>query len=73
MMIVADLLKRELFPDFSLLGGSTGLNRSLLSVSVIDSPDVDRWMRGGELLVGSGYIFKENPLDLIPFMERAHS
>ncbi|MBP8785295.1 MAG: PucR family transcriptional regulator ligand-binding domain-containing protein, partial [Synergistaceae bacterium] len=61
-MIVADLLKRELFPDFSLLGGSTGLNRSLLSVSVIDSPDVDRWMRGGELLVGSGYIFKENPL-----------
>lgn len=72
-MIVADLLKRQLFPDFALLGGSAGLNRTLLSVSVIDSPDVDRWMRGGELLVGSGYIFRENPLDLIPFMERAHS
>lgn len=39
-------------------------------MSVIDSPDVDRWMRGGEFLVGSGYIFRDDPDALIPFIER---
>lgn len=70
-MLVADLLRQNFFPDFKLVGGSTGLNREIASVSVIDAPDVDRWMRGGELLVGSGYIFKAEPNDLIPFMARA--
>lgn len=66
-MIAADLFRRNLFPDFKLIAGSSGFNRELTSVSVIDSPDVYRWMRGGEFLVGSGYIFKDNPDDLISF------
>lgn len=70
-MLVADLFRHNLFPDFKLVGGSAGLGREITSVSVIDAPDVDRWMRGGELLVGSGYIFKTEQEDLIPFMTRA--
>lgn len=70
-MLVADLLRQDIFPDFKLVGGSAGLHREITSVSVIDAPDVDRWMRGGELLVGSGYVFKSKPADLIPFMTRA--
>jgi purine catabolism regulator len=70
-MIAADLLRHNLFPGFELAAGSAGLNRELSTVSVIDSPDVDRWMRGGEFLVGSGYIFKEDPESFAPFLRRA--
>ncbi|MCX7828258.1 MAG: PucR family transcriptional regulator ligand-binding domain-containing protein [Thermanaerothrix sp.] len=71
-MIAADLLRHHLFPDFDLLGGSSGLNRELSSVSVIDAPDVDRWMRGGEFLVGSGYIFREDPEAFTDFLRRVN-
>lgn len=71
-MIAADLLRHHLFPDMDLLGGSGGLNRELSSVSVIDAPDVDRWMRGGEFLVGSGYIFREDPEAFTDFLSRVN-
>ena len=71
-MIAADLLRHHLFPDFELLGGSGGLSRKLSSVSVIDAPDVDRWMRGGEFLIGSGYIFREDPEGFTPFLRRVN-
>ena len=71
-MIVADLLKHRLFPDFEFIAGSSGLNREITAVSVIDSPDVDRWMRGGEFLIGSGYIFRDAPEEFIPFLRRAN-
>ena len=67
-MIVADLLKKTVFPDFRLLAGTEGLTREITSVSVIDSPDVDRWMRGGEFLIGSGYIFRDDPDGMMPFL-----
>jgi purine catabolism regulator len=67
-MRVADLLKKTVFPDFRLLAGTAGLTREITSVSVIDSPDVDRWMRGGEFLIGSGYIFRDDPDRMMPFL-----
>lgn len=70
-MLVADLLRQDFFPDFQLICGGGGLGREISSVSVIDSPDVDRWMRGGEFLVGSGYIFQSDPGELAPFISRA--
>ncbi len=70
-MIAADLLRHNLFPGLELAAGSAGLNRELSTVSVIDAPDVDRWMRGGEFLVGSGYIFREEPESFAPFLRRA--
>lgn len=72
-MIIADLLKHRLFPDFEFIAGSSGLNREITAVSVIDAPDVDRWMRGGEFLIGSGYIFRDAPEEFIPFLRRANN
>lgn len=69
-MIVADLLRRETFPDFNLIAGSEGLQRQVNSVSVMDSPDVDLWMKGGEFLIGSGFVFKENPQEILPFLRK---
>jgi len=67
-MKVADLFKKTVFPDFRLIAGAEGVSREITSVSVIDSPDVFRWMRGGEFLIGSGYIFKEDPDSMAEFL-----
>ncbi|MDT8285185.1 MAG: PucR family transcriptional regulator ligand-binding domain-containing protein, partial [Thermovirgaceae bacterium] len=67
-MIVADLFRKDVFPDFQIIAGTEGMKREISAVSVIDSPDVDRWMRGGELLIGSGYIFREDPEEMTPFL-----
>lgn len=69
-MIVADLLKKNLFPDFQILAGSGGVGREISAVSVLEAPDADRWMRGGEFLVGSGFVFKDDPEQLTPLLRR---
>ena len=70
MLQVADLLNKNMFPDFRVAAGSKGLIREITSVSVLDAPDVDRWMRGGEFLIGSGYIFKDDPTEFTHFLDR---
>jgi purine catabolism regulator len=72
-MFVADLLKKKVFPDFKLVAGSQGLSSKLRGVSVIDCPDMYYWARGGEFLLGSGFIFKNNPENLAPFIHQAWS
>jgi purine catabolism regulator len=70
-MLVADLLKKKMFPDFRLVAGSKGLSERLGGVSVIDCPDMFYWARGGEFLIGSGFIFKNDPAGLAPFIQQA--
>lgn len=72
-MNVADLFKKRFFPDFSLVAGSLGLSREISSVSVMDSPDMDQWLRGGEFAIGNGYMFKDNPEAFVSFFERLHA
>ena len=69
-MNVADLFRKQFFPDFTLVAGTPGLGREVTSVSVMDSPDVDQWLRGGEFVIGNGYIFKDAPEEFVPFFER---
>lgn len=52
MLTVRNLLER--FPDFSLLT-NTELGKEVSSVSVMDAPDIERWMKGGEFLITSGF------------------
>lgn len=69
-VLVADLLKNDVFPDFRLIAGSDGLTRKITTISVLDAPDIDRWIRGGEFLIGSAYIFREDPEQLTDFVRR---
>lgn len=69
-MIVADLIKAGMFTDFKIIAGTKGISREVSGVSVLDSPDVDRWMRGGEFLIGSMYIFKEEPELMATLLEK---
>ncbi|MBU5436909.1 PucR family transcriptional regulator ligand-binding domain-containing protein [Tissierella sp. MSJ-40] len=61
-MRVQDLLKQ--FDDFYVLAGEEGLNRNVSTVSVMDAPDIYNWMKGGEFLITTAYVMKDDPLEL---------
>ncbi|MBU5311274.1 PucR family transcriptional regulator ligand-binding domain-containing protein [Tissierella carlieri] len=54
----------EQFQDFKVLAGAGGLDRNVSTVSVMDAPDIYNWMKGGEFLITTGYIMRDNPLEL---------
>lgn len=72
-MKVADLFKRDFFQDFKLAAGSEGLNKEITAVSVLDTPDGYRWMRGGELLLSSGFVFQQEPKAFLNFLSDVSS
>lgn len=66
---VKELLETDEFKDFRVLSGAAGLERKIYSVSVMDAPDIYKWLRGGEILITTGYLFKDN-LDFMPYLIR---
>ncbi|SKC36727.1 PucR family transcriptional regulator [Maledivibacter halophilus] len=54
----------EQFGDFRVLAGKNGLYKRVSTVSVMDAPDIYNWMKGGEFLITTGYIMKDDPLKL---------
>lgn len=61
---VNQILHTEEFTDFKVICGSSGLNREVSAVSVMDAPDIYEWLQGGEILLTSGYLLKNN-LDFV--------
>lgn len=61
-MKVEDLLDQ--FHDFKILAGEEGLSKKVNTVSVMDAPDIYNWMKGGEFLITTAYIMKDNPSEL---------
>ena len=60
------------FSDFRVLAGEAGLaKREVKTVCVVDVPDIEGWIFGGEFLLTSGYIFKDDPEMLIQLIETA--
>ena len=70
MIKVKDLL--EQFEDFKVLAGEKGLNKNVSTVSIMDAPDIYNWMKGGEFLVTTGYIMRDNPLELKNLVIKLH-
>lgn len=55
-----DLLETDEFSNFKVISGHGGLDRPVTSVSVMDAPDIYEWMHGGEILITTGYIFRDD-------------
>lgn len=73
---VKALLKTSDFNNFEVLTGRKGLNRIISSVSVMDAPDIHKWLKGGEILMTTGYIMKDDTskfLDLIKNIKEANA
>jgi purine catabolism regulator len=61
---VADLIETLNFNDFEIIAGYTGIDRKVKSVTVMDAPDIYKWIKGGEFLITSGYCMKDDPMKM---------
>lgn len=50
------------------VAGFSGFSRELTAFSIVDSPEILAWLRGGEFVVDSGYVLKHNPYLLHAFI-----
>ena len=64
----------ELLPPNSvnMLAGDKNLHRLVTGVTLIETPDAGDWVKGGELLLTTGYIFKDAPQNMIELIKQLH-
>jgi purine catabolism regulator len=61
-LTVLQMIERGGFSDFVIYAGASGLRtREVKTVCVIDTVDIEGWLFGGEFLLTSGYIFRDDP------------
>lgn len=58
---VAEALRLPCLAQAQLMAGKAGLGRWVRGVNVMEDADIVRWMRGGELLLTTGYSIREDP------------
>lgn len=59
--------------ELSLLAGQNGLDRMIRSVTVLDNPYLHEWIVGGELVITTGYIYKDKPQDFKEMLIRLNN
>lgn len=64
-MNVEEMLSLEKFVGFRIIAGNEGSKAQVTGINVMDAPDVHMWVRGGEFLVTTAYIFKDQPEELV--------
>lgn len=72
MLTLMELLECEELKDFTVISGEKGLDREITSVSIVDAPDVAGWLKGGEILLTTGYIFKDQIDSFSAFLKKAN-
>jgi purine catabolism regulator len=73
---VKEALSLDVINRLNVVGGKDGLNRVIRLVNVIEVPDIMDWLMEGELLLTTGYSFREYPellTVLIPKMAESGS
>lgn len=72
-LTVKQMIEQGGFSDFRVLAGESGIEtREVKTVCVVDVPDIEGWVYGGEFLLTSGYIFRDDPELLIQLIETAN-
>ncbi|MGB6178158.1 PucR family transcriptional regulator [Carnobacterium sp.] len=60
MLTVNDFLELAPFKEFKVVSGFKGLTNKISSVNIMDNPDALDWFSPGEMLITSGYFFKND-------------
>lgn len=58
---VSEALALKPFRQARVLAGSGGLGRKIGSVTVMDTPDIARWLKGNEMLLCNLFVLKDDP------------
>ncbi|WP_193224507.1 PucR family transcriptional regulator [Bacillus sp. B1-b2] len=57
---VNDLLKLPVLKEAKVISGKEGLNRTIQFVDIMEVPDIDGWLREGELLLTTAYSIRHD-------------
>lgn len=60
MLTVRQFLNLPPFREFKLVAGEKGLDNVISTVNIMDNPDALDWFSPGEMLLTSGYFFKDS-------------
>lgn len=53
-----------------LIAGSSGLKRVVKAINVMDAPDIADWIKEGEMLFTTAYLFKDRPEDALELIRK---
>lgn len=73
MITMKEVLQIPELRGVKLLAGEKGLGREVRKVTANDSPDGAEWAKGGEVVLSSGYIWRDNPEGLLKFIQTLDS
>ncbi|MDR1874611.1 MAG: PucR family transcriptional regulator ligand-binding domain-containing protein [Synergistaceae bacterium] len=59
-LTVRQILEVPELSGMKLIAGESGIEKNIRSVNVMEAPDIARWLRGGELLLSTGYQFRND-------------
>ena len=66
------LLKKSYHGELKCVAGHKGLDKEILGVNVVDNPEIVSWLYGGELILSTGYVTKNNPSMLNTLVKDLH-
>lgn len=69
MARVCDLLQLPSFRDIQAVAGKTGLTRKVEHVTVMEVPDIKRWLKGNDFLITSFYSVRKSEEDQCRLIE----
>ena len=68
-MTIADFLRMREFAGIELIAGKNGMDRELVNVTVVDTPDGARWVKEGEFVVTTAYMLQDAESELPKLLE----
>jgi len=66
---VREVLEIRPLTEATLLAGSAGLDRVIKSITVMDTPDIEKWLQGGEFLLTNAYVVRDKQARLVSMLE----
>lgn len=67
-MKIQELLTDVRFAELRLIGGASGIDHAISTVTVIDTPDGAQWLTGGELVITTAFMLKDDEDALLQFI-----
>lgn len=68
MITVNELLEK--LPDITIYAGHRGQGKCIKTISFIDSPSSVDWLKGGEVILTTAFLYKENADMQLKFVEK---
>lgn len=72
-LTVREALNLPVLTGSKVLAGRQGLDREITGVTVIDAPDGLRFIRGGEFILSTLFLYRESPSDQLTLVDELHN